>query len=187
MMRPMKQRWLTSFGRADPLTATARMTPMDRDEHQADDLTPQGGLDEGGMHGLLGYQLAQAAIRSTEAFVRVVGKPLHLRRVEFTILQLVQENESVTATKMAKALAVTPPGITIWLDRLEERGLLKRERGQADRRTQNIRLTRKGSELVTSALARLLQADREILTHLSEGERHMLLELLQKVARSRKR
>ena len=160
---------------------------MNRDERQADELTPQGGLDEGGMHSLLGYQLAQASIRSTEAFDRVVGTPLHLRRVEFTILQLVRGNESVTATKMAKALAVTPPGITIWLDRLEKRGLLKRERGETDRRTQNIRLTHKGSELVTSALARLLQADGEILMHLSEGERHMLLELLQKVARSRKR
>ena len=163
------------------------MAYMVRDGGSPNELTPQGGLDEGGIHGLLGYQLAQATILTTEAFVRVVGKPLDLRPVEFTNLQLVHENAPVTATKVAKALAVTAPGVTIWLDRLEQRGLLKRERNEADRRTQNLRVTRKGDELVTSALGRLLQVDREILKHLSQGERHMLLELLHKVARSRKR
>ena len=159
---------------------------MTRDESARDELTPEGGLDEGGIHGLLGYQLAQAAILTTEVFVRVVGKPLELRPVEFTILQLVHENAPVTATKLAKALAVTAPAVTIWLDRLEQRGLLKRERDKTDGRTQNLRVTRKGDELVTSALGRLQRADREILKHLSEGERHMLLELLHKVARSRR-
>src|SRR5690349_13569894 len=164
----------------------ATMTSMNRDESSVSELTPQGGLDEGGIHGLLGYQLAQAAILTTEVFVRVVGKPLDLRPVEFTILQLVRENARVTATKMAKALAVTAPGVKMWLDRLEQRGLLKREPDKTDGRTQNLRITRKGDELVTKALGRLLQADRELLKHLSEGERHLLLELLHKVARSRK-
>ena len=160
---------------------------MTRDAHSPADLTPQGRLDEGGIHDLLGYQLAQASILTTEAFQTAVGKPLDLRKVEFTILQLVQQNAPVTATKVAKALAVTTPGVTIWLDRLEERGLLVRERGDVDRRTQNLSITRKGQTLVTSALALLRQADGEILAHLSAGERHMLLELLQKVARLRKR
>ena len=49
-------------------------------------LTPQGALAEGGMHDLLGYQLAQASILTSEAFARTVGEPLDLRKVEFTIL-----------------------------------------------------------------------------------------------------
>ena len=149
--------------------------------------TPLGELDEGGIHDLLGYQLAQAGIRTTQAFVDTVGKPLDLRPVEFTVLQLVCENAPVTATQLAKALAVTTPGITIWLDRLEQRELLVRERSDTDRRTQNLNVTRKGRTLVSSALAQLLQADRELLKDLSEGERRMLLELLHKVAVSRAR
>lgn len=164
------------------------MMPMTRERTTATkELTPQGGLHEGGIHALLGYQLAQSAILTTQAFVRVVGKPLDLRTVEFTVLQLVRENAPVTATKLAKALAVTTPGVTLWLDRLEQRGLVQRERDDTDRRTQNVRITPKGEELVANATERLLQADREILQHLSEGERHMLLELLHKVARSRAR
>jgi DNA-binding MarR family transcriptional regulator len=168
------------------LAATATMVFMTRKQGAPGDLTPQGGLGEGGIHGLLGYQLAQAAIVTTEVFLRVVGKPLDLRPVEFTILQLVHENAPVTATKLAKALAITAPGVTLWIDRLEQRGLLGRARDETDRRTQNVSVTPKGAELVAAATDRLLLADRELLKHLSEGERHMLLELLYKVARSRK-
>ena len=48
-------------------------------------------------------------------------------------------------------------------------------------------VTRKDAELVATATERLLPADRELLRHLSDGERRMLLELLHKVARARKR
>jgi DNA-binding MarR family transcriptional regulator len=160
---------------------------MIRDSAAPAVVTPQGGLEEGGIHGLLGYQLAQASILTTEVFVRVVGGPLDLRPVEFTILQLVRENSPVTATKVAKALAVTAPGVTIWLDRLEQRGLIKRERSQTDRRTQNLKVTRKGGELVASALTRLVNAERDLLKHLSEGERCMIFELLNKVSRAGRR
>lgn len=156
---------------------------MRRASHHSKEVTPVGGLDEGGIHDLLGYQLAQATIQTTRVFMGAAGEPLDLRPVEFTILQLVNENAPVTATKVAKALAVTTPGVTIWIDRLEKRELLVRERGVVDRRTQNLNITSKGKALVGTALQRLLQAERELLAQLTEGETRILLELLQKVAR----
>jgi DNA-binding MarR family transcriptional regulator len=146
---------------------------------------PRAFLEQGGIRDLLGYQLAQAAIATTGAFVHTAGKPLDLRPVEFTILQLVRENAPVTATQLAKELAITAPGITIWIDRLEKRELVRRERSSTDRRTQHLTITPKGRALVSSALAHLLEAERTLLAGLSEGERRMLLELLHKVARSR--
>ena len=149
-------------------------------------LTPQGALTEGGMHELLGYQLAQAAILTSQAYARTVGEPLDLRKVEFTILQLVRANASVTAARVAKSLAVTKPGVKVWLDQLEQRGLIARERGSVDRRTHDLRITRKGDVLVSKALTALLEADRQVARDLTEAERLMLLQLLQKIARSRK-
>ena len=160
---------------------------MTREKTKAVDTTPAAGLKEGGMHMLLGYQLAQVTILTNASFVRVAGDPLELRPVEFTILQLVHENAPVNATKVAKALAVSLPAITLWLDRMEQRGLVERERDRVDRRAQNLRITRKGENLVTSALERLLEADREIMSSLTEGERQMTLELLSKLARVRNR
>jgi len=159
---------------------------MPHAKRAADDLTPLGKLDEGALHGLLGYQLAQAAILTTGVFTHAAGQPLELRPVEFTILQLVNENADITPGRLAKALAMTAPGITIWLDRLEGRGLVLRERSTTDRRAQNVSLTRSGQALVSQALKNVLAEERSVLQSLSEGERTMLLELLHKVARLRK-
>ena len=73
------------------------------------DLTPQGRLDEGGLHDLLGYQLAQATIVTDADFKHHCGEPFDLRQVEFTILQLIRENAGVTSTRLAQALAVVGP------------------------------------------------------------------------------
>ncbi|HSW08937.1 MarR family winged helix-turn-helix transcriptional regulator [Aquabacterium sp.] len=160
------------------------MPPSKRSE---DELTPLGKLEEGSLHGVLGYQLAQAAILTTEVFMQAAGAPLALRPVEYTILQLVKENAAITPGRLAKALGMTAPGITIWLDRLEARELVKRERSETDRRAQNVSVTRKGKELVTQATKNILAEEREVLQALSEGERTLLLELLHKVARLRAR
>lgn len=57
--------------------------------------TPFGRLAEAGMHRIIGYQLAQAAIATTQVFITQVGSPFDLRPVEFTILSLVDENPGV--------------------------------------------------------------------------------------------
>ena len=51
-----------------------------------------GGLDHGKMRGLLGYNLAQAAIPSLKIFNKRIGEPFQLRRIDFTILMLVASN-----------------------------------------------------------------------------------------------
>lgn len=149
------------------------------------ELTPQGKLGEGGLHNLLGYQLAQATIVTDADFKRQCGGPFDLRPVEFTILQLIQENAGVTSSRLAQALAVTKPGVTAWLDRLEKRGLLARARSDTDGRAQLLQLTVAGKELVANALKVLQDADTASMQHLSEGERKILIELLRKVAHGR--
>ncbi|HEX6706952.1 MAG TPA: MarR family transcriptional regulator [Albitalea sp.] len=149
--------------------------------------TPMGKLDEAGLHGIVGYQLAQATIATTQVFAGQVGGPFDLRPVEFTILTLVDQNPGVSAKQLAQALAVTAPNITVWIDRLEGRGLVRRERSETDRRAQHIRATAKGAKLARQATEMLKQGEREALgAALSEAERAILVELLVKVARSRR-
>lgn len=148
--------------------------------------TPLARLSEGPVHGLVGYQIAQAGIVTDQVFDERVGAD-GLRRVEFTILALVEANPDVTARQLARALAVTPPNIAIWLDRLEQRGLVLRTRSPSDARVQHIRLARAGAALVKRSTEQLLAAERATLSTLSEAERAMLVELLHKVALARKR
>lgn len=151
------------------------------------DRTPLARLSEAGVHAIVGYQLAQAAIVTSQVFEERVATRGGLRRVEFTILALVQGNPDVTARQLARALAVTPPNIAVWIDRLEARGLVARTRSESDARVQHIRLTRSGAALVDRSVQQLLEGERAALSALSAAERAMLVELLHKVALSRKR
>ena len=84
-------------------------------------------------------------------FERVVGTPLDLRPVEYTILALVSENPGVSPVQLSKALAVTRANITTWIDKLEQRGLAKREQNTSDRRGQHLRTRDCASTLSTPA------------------------------------
>lgn len=152
-----------------------------------DDQTPLARLTEAGMHHIVGYQLAQAAITTMQVFAEQVGAPFDLRPVEFTMLSLIHENPDVSGRQLARALAVTPPNITVWIDRLEKRGLVKRERSTTDARAQHIRATTSGAALARKSVSRLVQGERDAFATLSAAEQAMLVELLHKVARCRKR
>ncbi|MCW7540250.1 MarR family transcriptional regulator [Aquabacterium sp. A7-Y] len=143
-------------------------------------------LDDSSLRHLLGHHLAQADVPAKKAFFRHIGDPLQLRPVEFSLLVLIAHNDNVTQKQLSQALSVSAPNITIVLDRLAERELLTRTRSEVDRRSQHVRLTRKGSLLARKAQELSLTMEREALGGLSEAERAMLFELLQKVARRRK-
>jgi DNA-binding MarR family transcriptional regulator len=68
------------------------------------------------------------------------------------------------------------------LDRLQERDIVKRERSEVDRRSQNICLTPAGDALARKAAEAAVPMEHEVLTRLSAAEQAMLIELLRKVA-----
>jgi len=146
--------------------------------------TPAGHLAEARLQSVLGYQLAQAAIVTAGLFDAQAGGPFGLRPVEYTVLTLIAENPGGSLARIARALAVTAPNITVIVDRLEARGLIQREQSAEDRRSQVLHTTPQGSELVRKATERIIAAERETLP-LTAGERAMLLELLHKVACAR--
>ena len=73
----------------------------------------------------------------------------------------------------------------MWIERLEARQLIERERNQSDRRAQHIRTTAQGSIIVRKAVRLLAEGEQHQFAALSVGERVILIELLHKVARCR--
>lgn len=147
--------------------------------------TAGGRLEEGPLHRILGYQLAQAAVVTRAVFEAQVAQAFGLRPVEYTVLALVHQNPGLTGGKLAAALAVTPSNITMWIDRLDQRGLVTRGANSADRRSLHIHATPAGAELVRQATERLFEGEHQRLSALTPGERMLLVELLHKVAHSR--
>ncbi len=140
-------------------------------------------LDHKPLNHLLGYNLARAAIPCDQVFFESIGAPLKLRRVEFTILCLVDANEDVTAKRLANALSLSAPNMSVVLERLVTRGLLRRAQSGTDKRAQLLHLTAKGKTLVAQATRAATHMEDALLASLSAGERAMLFELLDKVAR----
>ncbi len=139
------------------------------------------GLRDGALAGLLGYRLAQASIATSAVFEASIGEPMSLRPVDFSILMLLQANDGCTPKTLSSALAVSPPHLTILLDRLQARRLVSRERSEIDRRAQCVRLTDEGRALAARAAATAATMERPLLHRLSSAERAMLFELLGKV------
>lgn len=151
------------------------------------DRTPHARLSEGRLHGVVGYQLAQATIVTTQVFEDSVGQPQSLRPVEYTVLALVHANEGVTARQLANSLSMTPPNIKAWVDKLETRGLVVRHRATTDARLQPLSCTPAGAALAARATEQVLSAEETALAGLSAAERAMLVELLHKAALGRRR
>lgn len=150
------------------------------------DRTPQARLAEAGMHGIVGYQLAQAAIVTSQVFRDRVGE-LGLGQVEFTVLALVHGNPDVSARQLARALAVTPPNVAAFVERLASRGLIERIRSESDGRVQHLRATQEGAALVERSVQQLVEGEQAALSTLTPAERAMLVELLHKVALARRK
>jgi DNA-binding MarR family transcriptional regulator len=131
---------------------------------------------------IFGYQLVQASIVTSGNFMREVGKPHKLRPVEFTILRLIRETPHISPTTLAKTLAMTTPSMTAWIDKLDKRKLLVREKSTNDGRGQKLVLTTEGTVLVDIALQALLASEAALMGGLSLGEREMLLEILKKIS-----
>jgi DNA-binding MarR family transcriptional regulator len=73
---------------------------------------------------------------------------------------------------------VTSGTMTHRVDQMEEAGLVSRQPDAADGRVVRVRLTRRGSAAVDTALERLLERERRLLAHLSPAERGALVHLL---------
>ncbi len=86
----------------------------------------------------------------------------------------------LTPTELMRTALVTSGAITQRLDRLEERGLITRERSQADGRAVVVSLTGAGSAAVDDALPDHLDTERKLLEGLTGEDRERLAELLRR-------
>jgi DNA-binding MarR family transcriptional regulator len=76
---------------------------------------------------------------------------------------------------------VTSGTMTNRLDRLEERGLVRRHQDPVDARSVRVQITTAGRKCVDSALADLVEREHVILASLNADDRHILAGLLRRV------
>ncbi|MER7771284.1 MarR family transcriptional regulator [Kitasatospora sp. NPDC096140] len=83
----------------------------------------------------------------------------------------------LTTGQLAALDLVTCSGMTIRADKLEQQGLIVRERDDDDRRIIHLRLTRAGAELVDRLLAHYRAAEEQLMATLDADAHRILTEL----------
>ena len=135
-------------------------------------------LDDSSLQHLIGYRLALADAAARRVFQRHIGKPFELRPVEFTVLQLLLANGHATPKQLALRLHMSPPNVTVLLDRLAQRGFLQRERSGSGGRATDLRLTEPGTLLARRAQRASSTMEQGLLSALSLAEQKTLAKLL---------
>ncbi|PSN93705.1 hypothetical protein B9Q06_05755 [Candidatus Marsarchaeota G2 archaeon ECH_B_2] len=107
-------------------------------------------------------------------------KRVGLKSVDFAVLKTLSRG-GVTPKKLADRFGLTKPAITYTVDRLEEHGLVRRERNTSDRRRVIVTLTKKGRRVLARAEHLYLRSLQNRLGALNQQELISLEHTLEKL------
>ncbi|HVD03538.1 MAG TPA: MarR family transcriptional regulator [Candidatus Dormibacteraeota bacterium] len=100
------------------------------------------------------------------------------------VLMLLHESGPLTVGQLAEILAVSMPSVSSLLDRLEEHGLVERQRTGGDRRLVHVVLTPKGAADAEEAAGFRREAAERVLSQFTDAELQATLQVMGAVQRT---
>jgi len=115
----------------------------------------------------------------SDAFEQML-KPHGITGTQYNVLRILRgaEPDGLCRNEVSQRLLNRMPDATRLLDRMEEAGLVTRERSAADRRLVTTRITRKGRQIVDDLDEAADQQHEQALGHMSEQQLKTLIKLL---------
>ncbi len=100
---------------------------------------------------------------------------------QYNILRILRgEGAPLPCLEIAQRTITVVPGITGLIDRLEDAGLVSRQRSEEDRRVVNVSITQAGLDVLSRLDQPLLELHRKVMAMFSEAEVVELTRLLEK-------
>lgn len=127
-----------------------------------------------------GYNLKRAYLLIHSDFRTTMGEDGLAPRV-FSVLVLVVERPNITQSEIARHLGIERSGLVSLIDELETLGYVKRVPVPGDRRVQALVPTDAGKSAIHSAVQRVRDHEKALLSHLTDAEQEKLLTLLRKI------
>lgn len=121
-------------------------------------------------------------LRVTEANSKVLMRDTGLSPSQLILLQLLDDGRERTAGEVATRMGITQATTTALIHKLENRGLIQRKRGQADRRQVWISLTDAGRQVLAIAPDGVHARFHRQFSSLDDWEQAMLVASLERVA-----
>ena len=133
-----------------------------------------------------GQEIVVALIRTADLVRRVVGRvlePYDITVQQYNVLRILRGSgeQGLPTLEIGERMVEHAPGVTRLLDRLEVKGLVRRQRCPEDRRQVLCWLTPTGTELVERLDEPVDSADAEAVAMLAPEEQERLLRLLDAV------
>jgi len=110
-------------------------------------------------------------------------KPYNLSLSQYNVLRILRGAgpDGLCRNDVGSRLITQVPDVTRLLDRMEEAGLISRERGSNDRRFVTTRITRKGLDLVGKIDKPITDLHQQQLGHVSRKTLRVLIDALAEV------
>lgn len=119
------------------------------------------------LEGYLPYVLRKADQTLSESFYAVLTR-YGVARSEWRVLAVLYEFGDLSIVDLAAEALSPQPTVTHSVRRLEERSLVVRTPGTADKRQRFVSLTTSGSELTQTLVAEARRLERSLLTEVRE-------------------
>ncbi|RMH64414.1 MAG: MarR family transcriptional regulator [Calditrichaeota bacterium] len=123
------------------------------------------------------FLLRQKCYTKDMYFVR----SFNITMAEYNCLVIFFSKEIYAIKDLAKALDITPGGVTRIITSLEKKGIVKRRIGVEDRRRIDVQLTKKGRDMVDKLRQTSMEMHGKILSRLEEPHREPVLNALRQL------
>src|SRR5262245_34281527 len=109
-----------------------------------------------------------------------------LVQLEFALLVFVDDVPGISQQTLSEALGIDRNNVSLIVDRLEARGLLKRSVNGADRRARELAITARGKKLWQRCRPKVMAANNRIMACLDARERELFLDMLVRIVNANK-
>ena len=138
-------------------------------------------LEPAELYTMPGHLIRRMHLASTAIFdIETRKEGLELTSVQFAALAVIDASPGLDQATLASAIAYDRVTIGGVIDRLEQKGLVRREIAKGDRRSRRLHLQPAGKTVLARVTPLVRQAQGAMLTGLSEKESALLLRLLRK-------
>lgn len=121
-------------------------------------------------------------LRASEQHSSLLHRRTGLTTAQFHVLRLLAEQPGCTLGQLARAARISQATLTVLVDRLEQRELVRRERDPTDKRKVLLQLTAAGGQTLETAPSLLQENFLIRFRSLPEWEQHLILAGLGRVA-----
>lgn len=120
-------------------------------------------------------------IRATDLDAKKLARQTKLTTSQLLVMELLASTGELTVGGIAERVGLAQGTVTTMIDRLEERGLVSRRKGNSDRRQVKVSLQAEGQRLLAEAPTALQTLFLENFSGLREWEKMAILSSLQRL------